>query len=90
MCAAVDVVRSFVELHSASVVCLQETKVSALCNRDVMNILGNGFDYVLVPSVGASGGVLLAWRLLSWIATFSHVGSFSASVSLAAVADDTT
>lgn len=84
-----DVVRSFIELHSASVVCLQETKLTNVCDSVVIETLGNDFDYVCVPSVGASGGLLLAWQCSAWSATHSQVGAFSVSVSLTPTAGGT-
>ena len=57
-----NVVREFLVQHRASVVCLQETKLSAVCNVLANEILGSMFDYVFVPAVNVSGGILLGWH----------------------------
>jgi exonuclease III len=49
-------------LEKPAIVCLQETKLSVVCNGIANEILGSVFDYVFLPSVGASGGILLGWR----------------------------
>jgi hypothetical protein len=38
-------------------VCLQETKISDVCNSLVAQILGTMFDYDYLPSVNVAGGV---------------------------------
>jgi hypothetical protein len=45
-------------------ICLQETKMQSCSHRLVLYLLGPDFDnnFVTLNSVGASGGVLLAWR----------------------------
>lgn len=54
---------SFIESFEADIVCLQETKMQNLSNRVVMSYLGADFeDFLDLPSVGASGGILLAWK----------------------------
>ncbi|XP_066373777.1 early nodulin-like protein 18 [Miscanthus floridulus] len=40
-----------------------ETKIASLSSRIILSALGADFsDYVVVPSTGASGGILIAWR----------------------------
>jgi exonuclease III len=47
----------------ADIVCLQETKMQSIPRRIMLSMLGSDFEHSLVlPSVGASGGILLAWR----------------------------
>ena len=64
-----DIVREFLVQHRASVVCLQETKLSAVCNVLANEILGSMFDYVFVPAVNVSGGILLGWHRELWTAS---------------------
>ena len=55
-------VRSFINLHAVSVVCLQETKLSDVDSAVVAEICGVAFsEFVFSPSDGASGGLLVAW-----------------------------
>lgn len=52
-----------VRTSRADVVCIQETKISATSHRILLSALGSDFsDFVTAPSVGASGGILVAWR----------------------------
>jgi exonuclease III len=52
-----------VESAWADIVCIQETKIANLSQRVTLSALGSGFsDYVVLPAVGASGGVLVAWK----------------------------
>jgi len=45
------------------VVCLQETKMPSISPRDVFSMLAADFSqFIFLPSVGASGGILVTWR----------------------------
>jgi exonuclease III len=79
------VVREFVMLHKPSVVCVQETKISALCNTLANEILGPAFDYVVLSAAGSAGGILLAWGRLAWAASYVQLGRFSISAKLSRV-----
>jgi exonuclease III len=58
-----DSLRTLVESAWADIVCIQETKIANLSQRVTLSALGSGFsDYVVLPAVGASGGVLVAWK----------------------------
>lgn len=89
-CARRNVVREFLLLEKPALVCLQETKLSAICNELANEILGQGFDYDFVPSVGASGGILLGWRRDRWVASDIAKGRFTLSARVKEVgsADD--
>ncbi|XP_020704506.1 uncharacterized protein LOC110115583 [Dendrobium catenatum] len=41
---------------------LLETKLVTIENKDVENMIGNGWNYSFVPSAGLSGGILVMWR----------------------------
>jgi exonuclease III len=57
------VVRNLVSSTRSDIVCLQETKIEELSRIVVLQILGPQFsNYVCLPSVGASGGILVAWK----------------------------
>ena len=59
-----NVVRSLVVSTKIDIVCLQETKMVAISREIILSMLGSDFDnnYICLPSVGASGGILIAWR----------------------------
>jgi exonuclease III len=58
-----DSIKELVGSSQVDVVCLQETKMQIITRRTILSMLGADFsDYVYLPSVGASGGILIAWR----------------------------
>jgi exonuclease III len=58
-----DAVRNKVEESACAVFCLQETKKHAFDSSFIRNFAPRRFDkYDFVPSVGASGGILLVWN----------------------------
>ena len=77
-----SVVRSLLAAHRPSLVCLQETKISDRVADFAIEILGTTFQYDFVPSVGASGGILLAWASPAWEVSNVWKGRFSLSVQL--------
>ncbi|XP_020705561.1 uncharacterized protein LOC110116355 [Dendrobium catenatum] len=54
---------------------LLETKISDFNIRDVKKIMGDGWEYAMVPSNGLSGGIIVLWN--SNIVDYSLVGSSS-------------
>jgi exonuclease III len=58
-----DSVRSLVDSSRADIVCIQETKIAAISQRIILSTLGADFtDFITLPSNGASGGILVAWK----------------------------
>lgn len=58
-----DAVRTLVDSARVDVVCLQETKMSSITQHKVISMLGAEFgEFSYLPSVGASGGILMAWK----------------------------
>jgi hypothetical protein len=56
-------VRNKVVQANCDVVCFQETKRTTFDNSFIRNVLPPCFDdFLFVPSAGASGGLLVAWR----------------------------
>jgi exonuclease III len=55
-----DVVREFLLQECSTVACLVETKVNVLSTSMVYDLMGTGFDYLCLPCVGASGGIVVA------------------------------
>uniref|UniRef100_A0ACD5TPC8 Uncharacterized protein n=1 Tax=Avena sativa TaxID=4498 RepID=A0ACD5TPC8_AVESA len=55
-------VRSMVDTAGASIVCLQETKLSVVTRSIVMETLGAVFDdYFCLPATDTRGGIIVAW-----------------------------
>lgn len=74
-------VRSLVEQHRASIVCLQESKIvnfSAPLNYDITGI---DFDYVFLPAIGVAGGAAVAWRQDLWAGSHVSIRQFSITLS---------
>jgi exonuclease III len=58
-----DSVRTLVEATHADIVCLQETKITAMPQQVILSALGLGFsDLQELPAARASGGIPVAWR----------------------------
>ena len=56
-----DSLRSLVDYSQLNIVCVQETKITDISRRIILSALRADFlDYVVVPSAGASGGILIA------------------------------
>jgi exonuclease III len=58
-----DAVRDKIEESCCSVICLQETKHEHFDMRFIRNFAPRRFDHFeYIPSVGASGGILVVWN----------------------------
>ena len=77
-----DAVRVMVDSSKIDVVCLQETKMSTVSRRLVLSMLGSEFDnnFIYLPSDGASGGILVAWRIQLGTVGAIRVDAHSVSV----------
>ena len=76
-----DSVRSLGASSRADIVCVQETKITAIYQRVILSALGSDFTgYLALPSVGASGGILVAWRHHVGISGAQRVDNFSMSI----------
>lgn len=84
------VVREFVLKEHVCVLCLLETKVDVLSATWASELMGNNFDYCCVPSLEASGRIIVVWRRDRWTSSVSSCRSFSATVCLtpASASDD--
>jgi exonuclease III len=74
--------RNLVSSMNIDVVCIQESKMSVCSRRVILSMLGIDFDnnFICLPAVGASGGIVLAWRSRIGAILASRIDSFSASV----------
>lgn len=58
-----DIVRKVVESCKPNIICLQETKLALIEQRDVLSLSGQEFrDFAFLPAQGTRGGVLVTWR----------------------------
>jgi exonuclease III len=56
-------VRELVSSSRADIVCVQETKLTEVPRRTLLSMLGSDFsNFLVLPSLGASGGILVAWK----------------------------
>lgn len=56
-------VHTLVNNSRVDVVCIQETKMQGSSQGTILFMFGSDFSYSIeLPSVGASGGLLIAWR----------------------------
>jgi hypothetical protein len=69
----------------ASVVCLQETKLSLFDDHLILKLLGSGFAFYFVPAVETGGGILIAWKSASWIGSHFHKEAHSLTIKLTSV-----
>jgi exonuclease III len=54
---------TLVEAARADIVCIQETKIAGMSQQVILSALGLGFtNFCELPAVGASGGILIAWK----------------------------
>lgn len=79
-----NVVRESLSQRHVCMFCLQETKLDVIALAAVLELMGMGFDYFDLPSVGASGGVLIAWRVDRWEASQRFRRRFSVTMCLTA------
>lgn len=56
----------------------------------INELMGTDFDYLCLPAVGASGGVLIGWRRNLWSGSLMCARRFSVSVRLQPVQSDET
>jgi len=76
-----DTVRTLVNSGRFEVVCLQETKMAGISRGCILSLLGSEFSHwIELPAVGASGGILVAWRHELGPATAFRSDTFSLSV----------
>ncbi|KAI0519701.1 hypothetical protein KFK09_007159 [Dendrobium nobile] len=54
--------KEIIKDNNVLMVGLMETKIRNLENSQVLNLLGNNWDYFMVPSNGLSGGLMILWR----------------------------
>jgi len=76
-----DTVRTLITSCQVDVVCLQETKMPGISRGCILSLLGSDFPHWLeLPAIGASGGILVAWRHRLGPANATRLDTFSVSI----------
>jgi exonuclease III len=76
-----DTVREMVYTLQVDVVCCQETKMQYISRGDILTMLGVEFSgFVFLPSAGASGGIMVAWKRIVGHTGAQRVDNHSVSV----------
>jgi len=71
-----SVLRNLIIAQRPSLICIQETKLSAICNATAIEFLGPAYDYVYLPAVGVARGIALAWDREVWETSEISMGRF--------------
>jgi exonuclease III len=79
-------VREFLNQERVAALCLVETKISVLSDTMAYELMGTGFDYVCLPSVGASGGIVVAWARSEWTVTARTCRTHSVTITVSSAA----
>lgn len=75
---------------ACDIVCLQETKKDSFDSAFIRKICPASFDsFEILPSVGASGGILIAWKGSLFIGQQTFCNDFAVSVRFTTRADNT-
>lgn len=62
--------------------CIQESKLSMICNSTTNEILGPAFGYDFLPAMNVSSGILLDWNTDAWAVSDVTKGRYSLSAKL--------
>ncbi|XP_077242503.1 uncharacterized protein LOC143883018 [Tasmannia lanceolata] len=83
--------KELIRSSKPDLICIQETKLEDI-SREIIRSCGvkADWDFSFVPSLGASGGILVAWDEVCWqsIEVWKGKGSFSISVALRRLEDE--
>lgn len=79
-----DFVKVCIQQHSATIVCLQETKLAVVSDQIILNTLGQRFarQVAVLPAEGTRGGVILACDDNFFSISDVHLGRFSVSATI--------
>jgi exonuclease III len=76
-----DSVRSLVASSKIDIICLQETKLDVVTRGVLLSALGSKFlNFIELPTVGASGGILVAWKQDVVVTSTQYIRNNSVSV----------
>ncbi|KAK9930651.1 hypothetical protein M0R45_027684 [Rubus argutus] len=78
-----SMIRNLVVSSGADIIILQETKMAKIERRLVSSIWGVRFkEWVSIPAIGRSGGLVVIWNTRSVSVLESLVGLFSVSIKM--------
>lgn len=80
--AHMNVVRTIVSQHRASLVCVQKTKLSNISVTLNTDLTGFDYDFVFLSAVGVAGGICTSWRRDIWGAPLHSCRRFSVTVAI--------
>lgn len=76
-----DTVRKIVDACKPTLVCIQETKLAVINERDVISCLGRDFqNFVYLGAQGTRGGILVAWKQGDLVSDCHRIHLHSVSV----------
>ena len=79
-------VRNKIEESGCSIVCIQETKHAVIDSSFICNFAPRRFDaFEFIPSVGASGGLLVLWSSSSFVGSVLEKLQFSIGIDFTSV-----
>jgi exonuclease III len=84
-----DAVRDLLRDTHASIVCLQETKLSVIDGHLISSMLGSNFtaNYAFLPAIGTSGGILIAVSDAYFSLSNVHITTNTVSASIGVMSD---
>jgi exonuclease III len=74
-----NTLRKLVVAERPLIICIQESKLDVICDFDVLQMIGSGYDSFCLPTVQTHGGILVAWRTDTWEVSLCNAPSFSVS-----------
>lgn len=84
-------VKDFLNLHFADVYCLQESKLESISAAMWREIGGPHLDkFVFLPSIGASGGMIIGWNSVLLTGSLVFEGKFCMSMDFCSKRDNFT
>jgi hypothetical protein len=82
-----ETVCTLVTSCQADIIYLQETKIAAISRGVLLSMLGSEFtNWVEVPAIGASGGIIIAWQHGLGQALASRIDQYSVSMKFSTTA----
>lgn len=82
-----NALRTVVEQHRASIVCIQESKLENYSVSLNCDVTGFDYDYAFLPASGVAGGAVTSWRRDIWSGSQPSVRQYSVTVRLTPLAD---
>lgn len=80
--------RNKVDVSGCSIICLQETKKESFDHSFIRKCCPRRFDkFEFIPSIGASGGIIIIWCSSQFSATMIHKEQFVLTLELLPVHD---